>query len=63
MVRLSDNSFGIVKEQNKNFPLRPIIRIITDKKGREIDPYEIDLMKILSITIIESEIEMRCDII
>lgn len=59
MVRLSDNCIGIVKEQNKNFPLRPVVRVITNKNGKDIDPYEIDLMKILSITILESEIEMN----
>lgn len=61
MVRLSDNSIGIIKEQNKNFPLRPVVRVITDQEGNEIKPYEVDLMKVLSITIIESEIEMNWD--
>lgn len=60
-IRLSTRAIGIVKEQNKNFPLRPIIRVITDTEGREIPPYEIDLMKILSITIIETEMEMNCE--
>ncbi len=59
MVRLSDNSIGIVKEQNKNFPLRPIVRVIIDKDGQEVEPYEVDMMKILSITILESEIELN----
>lgn len=59
LVRLSDNSIAIVKEQNKNFPLRPIVRVITDANGRDIDPYEIDMMKVLSITILESELEME----
>lgn len=59
MVRLSNNTLGIVKEQNKNFPLRPFIRIITNEKGEDIQPYEIDLMEVLSITIIESEIEIN----
>ncbi len=58
MVRLSNNVIGIVKEQNMNFPLRPIIRVTTDDKGNDIEMYEIDLMKLLSITITESEIEM-----
>ena len=58
MVRLSDHTIGIVKEQNNNFPLRPIVRIVSDEWGRDISPYEIDLMKVLSVTIIESEIEM-----
>jgi putative nucleotidyltransferase with HDIG domain len=59
MVRLSDQKLGIVKEQNRSLPLRPIVRVIADEKGREIDMYEIDLMKDLSITIIESEIEIE----
>jgi HD-GYP domain-containing protein (c-di-GMP phosphodiesterase class II) len=59
MVRLSNNVIGIVKEQNTNFPLRPIVRVISDAEGNDVDMYEIDLMKILSITIIESEIEMK----
>lgn len=59
MVRLSDNCIGIIKEQNKNFPLRPIVRVITDTNDKDIEPYEIDLMKILSITILESEIELN----
>jgi putative nucleotidyltransferase with HDIG domain len=58
LVRLSTNEIGIVKEQNKNFPLRPYVRVITDAEGREIIPYEINLMEVLSITILESELEM-----
>ncbi len=61
MVRLSDQTTGIVKEQNKNFPLRPIVRVVADGYEREVTPYEIDLMKELSITIIESELEMSWD--
>lgn len=57
MVRLNNQSLGIVKEQNRSMPFRPIVRVITDNKGNEIVPYEIDLMKELNITIIESEIE------
>jgi putative nucleotidyltransferase with HDIG domain len=62
MVRLSNNSIGIVKEQNTNFPLRPIVRVIKDSEGNDIDLYEVDLMKLLSVTIIESEIEMKYEI-
>ncbi len=59
MVRISDGSIGIIKEQNKNYPLRPVVRVITDKNGTDITPFEIDLMKILSVKILESEIEMN----
>lgn len=60
MVLMSDNSIGIVKEQNKNVPLRPIVRLIVDRKGQEIEsPHEIDLMENLAITIIKSELELE----
>ena len=58
LVRLSDKTTGIIKEQNKNLPLRPIVRVITDQNGNDTTPYEIDLTQRLSITILESEIEM-----
>lgn len=58
MVRLSNQMIGIVKEQNRNMPLRPIIRVISDSKGNDVEMYEIDLLKELSITIIESELEL-----
>lgn len=61
MVRLSDHTTGIVKEQNKNFPLRPIVRVVADKWDQEVAPYEVDLMKELSVTIVESELEMSWD--
>ncbi len=61
MVRLSDGTIGIVKEQNSNFPLRPIVRVVSDESGRDITSYEVDLMKVLSVTIIESELEMSWD--
>ncbi|HWT75834.1 MAG TPA: HD-GYP domain-containing protein [Mobilitalea sp.] len=59
LIRLSNNEIAIIKEQNKNFPLRPIVRVIKDENGNDIEPYEIDMMKVLSITIIESELEMN----
>jgi HD-GYP domain len=61
MVRLSDDTIGIIKEQNRQMPLRPIVRVIADKNGNDIPIYEIDLMEKLSITIKESEIEIPKD--
>ncbi|MGB4657620.1 MAG: hypothetical protein WBI07_00385, partial [Mobilitalea sp.] len=55
----SNKYVGIVKEQNKSMPLRPVIRVISDDKGNDIDMFEIDMMKDLSITILESELEMN----
>lgn len=59
MVELSDGTKGIVRGQNRNVPMRPIIRVIYDKDGKEIKPYEINLMETLSITIIKSELEIN----
>lgn len=58
MVRLSDGKLGIVVEQNSFAPLRPIIRVTANKYGKDIKPYVVDLMKVLSVTVIESEIEI-----
>ena len=58
LARLSNQYLGIVSDQNKNMPLRPFVRVIQDPEGREIPPYELDLMKELSITITESELEI-----
>lgn len=58
LVRLSDGRLALVKEQNKNVPLRPIVRIIVDAKGEKVSPVDLDLMEVLSITITESELEI-----
>ncbi|MBQ8800397.1 MAG: HD-GYP domain-containing protein [Lachnospiraceae bacterium] len=58
MVRLSNQCIGIVARQNRSMPLRPVIRIIMDSNGTEIEPYELDMMETLSVTIIESELEI-----
>ncbi len=59
MVRLSDMTYGVVVRQNRSMPLRPVVRVVSDKYGNDVDIYEIDLMKELSITIIQSEIEIQ----
>lgn len=61
MVRLSDNSIALVVRQNNGMPLRPVIRVIEDADGNEVKPHEIDLMQQLSVTITESELEIRRD--
>lgn len=58
LVRLSNRYMGIVSKQNKGMPLRPHVRVIQDPDGKGITPYELDLMKELSITVIESELEI-----
>ncbi len=58
LVRLSNQYLGIVADQNRSMPLRPFVRVIQDPEGNEIMPYELDMMKELSITIIESELEI-----
>lgn len=63
MVRLSNGNIAVVKQQNKFAPLRPNIRVIADEEGNNIVPYEINLMQVLSITIIESEVEISRSIL
>ena len=58
LVRLSNQFLAIVSEQNRSMPLRPFVRVVQDPQGRDVTPFEVDLMKELSITIIESELEI-----
>jgi len=58
LVRLSNRCIGIVCDQNRSMPLRPIVRVIQNAKGQDIVPYEVDLMRELSITVVESELEI-----
>lgn len=51
MVLLSDGSYAVIKEQNENMPFRPIVRVFDP--WEQVPLYELDLMKELSITIIE----------
>lgn len=51
-VKLSDGTEGYVVRQNKNFPDRPILRVLYDYKTREpIPSYEIDLLSFPYITV------------
>ncbi len=58
LVRLSNQCIGIVCDQNKSMPLRPVVRVIQKPEGKDIVPYEVDLMKELSVTVVESELEI-----
>lgn len=59
MVRLSDGRIGLVKEQNSSVPLRPVVRVYADKNEKYIPLEEINLMDVLSLTIVESELEIQ----
>lgn len=51
-VKLSNDIEGYVVRQNENFPDRPVIRVIYDHKTRkDIEPYEIDLVKIINLVV------------
>ncbi len=53
-VKLSTGEAGIVKEQNKDYPTRPMVRVLRDKDGQDYnDPRIEDLMKNHSIVIVE----------
>ena len=51
-VRLHTGEIGVVVDINTSSPHRPVVRVLQDAEGREIDePYEIDLSKHLSVMI------------
>lgn len=51
-VMLSSNEKGLVVRQNNSTPTRPIVKIIYDKSGKLLtEPYEIDLLKELTLFI------------
>lgn len=53
-VKLSTGEAGIIKEQNKNYPTRPMVRVLRDRYGQSYNAPRIeDLMKNHSIVIVE----------
>ncbi|MBM7556200.1 HD-GYP domain-containing protein [Halanaerobacter jeridensis] len=55
-VKLNTGQKALIKEQNKEAPARPVIKIITDEQGNELDEYKtINLMNKLNI-VIENEL-------
>lgn len=54
-VHLNDGRKGIVIRQNAGTSDRPVIRIIEDKATRVQIPYELDLMKELTVIIVETD--------
>ena len=52
MVKLSDGRKAIVKEQNGNYPTRPVLRVIEDAEGNE-HVEELDLLQNLNVVIEE----------
>lgn len=54
-VLLSSNEKGLVVKQNNSMPTRPVVKIIYDKLGNLLsEPYEVDLLKELTIFITET---------
>lgn len=54
-VMLSSNEKGLIVKQNNSAPMRPVVKVIYDKEGNLIsEPYEIDLLKELTLFITEA---------
>ncbi|NMM65944.1 HD domain-containing protein [Clostridium sp. P21] len=54
-VILSSNEKGLVVKQNNSMPMRPVVKVIYDKFGNLIsEPYEIDLLKELTLFITQT---------
>jgi putative nucleotidyltransferase with HDIG domain len=57
-VILSSKEKGLVVKQNNSMPMRPVVKVIYDRDGNMLsEPYEIDLLKELTLFIIKT-----CDI-
>lgn len=54
-VLLNSNEKGLVVRQNNSMPMRPVVKVVYDKLGNLLsEPYEIDLVKELTVFIIKS---------
>jgi putative nucleotidyltransferase with HDIG domain len=50
-VTLNSGELAVVVDLNASAPHRPVVRVLEDENGQEIEPYEIDLSKKLSVMI------------
>lgn len=57
-VLLSDGRYGVVKEQNRSFPLRPIVRLLAKEGDRYVATEEINLIVTLNVTIVDSDVNL-----
>ncbi|MFZ5591775.1 MAG: HD-GYP domain-containing protein [Bacillota bacterium] len=44
-VRLCSGAMAIVQRNRRGLPLYPLVRVLTDKNGRPVEPYELDLLQ------------------
>ncbi|NLB87882.1 MAG: HD-GYP domain-containing protein [Syntrophomonadaceae bacterium] len=52
IVELSTGDLGVVVDNNKEYPNRPVLKIIYDKSSRKLcSPHEIDLSKLTTVVI------------
>lgn len=58
MIKLSNGFSGLVESQSLSMPTRPVVRLISDASGYAVIRQKINLMKELSLTIVDSEIEL-----
>ncbi len=58
VVKLTNGETAVVVRLNEGLPIRPVVRVIKDKEGKDLSkPRDIDLMKELTIAIIGSSDE------
>lgn len=56
IVKLSNGEYGVIKEQNRGLPYNPIVRIIEKKDNVHVPKGEVDLSKVLNLTVVETGI-------
>lgn len=57
-VLLSNGQYAVVKQQNRSLPLRPVVRVLAMMNGKCVAREEIDLMRALNLTIVDSDVVM-----
>lgn len=55
LVTLSSGVKAVVVDINTKFPQRPILRVLKNANGEDIAPYEVDLSRDLSLTVVGCE--------
>jgi HD-GYP domain-containing protein (c-di-GMP phosphodiesterase class II) len=53
-VKLSTGEIAVVIKLNEGLPIRPVVRVIKDREGRELEtPKDLDLMSELTVSIVD----------
>ena len=62
VVKLSTGDTGIVVDTNREYPTRPIVRVVFNSQGQKIaNEHEVDLSKLKTIMVVKALSEEEID--